>query len=467
VAAASVAENAGATATTVTIARNTGTSGALVVNLTSSDPSEATLPATATIPAGQASVTVALAAVDDNVMDGIQTVTITASASGFADGTDAIDVLDQDQDADQDGVLDDLENAAPNGGDGNGDGVPDNQQPHVTSLPNARDGQYVTFAASSGTSLNHVQATADPPAVAPAGAVFPLGFFAYEIANVAPGAAVMLTIDWHAAAGLNTFLKYGPTPDDPIPHWYPFLFESQGGTGAKIYADRIEVYYVDGLRGDDDLAANGIVVDPGVPATTAHPWRNPVWPENVNNDSAVSPLDALVVINEINARGPRELPLTPIGNQVLPPFWDVNGDGHIGPIDVLVVINYINSNLAWENEAVTVASSFSMIGDAGPPREVNANVALDVWEQDAPSRFEDAIVAVAANRPGQVRPVVPRPTGGQLIHPQIARWPSSARSFARDARREEFLNDIAADRLDHGPRDAFFAELATDATAAW
>lgn len=68
--ATTVVENAGPAATTVTITRTASTTSELVVNLTSSDPTEATVPARATIPAGQPSVTVSLDAVDDALLDG-------------------------------------------------------------------------------------------------------------------------------------------------------------------------------------------------------------------------------------------------------------------------------------------------------------------------------------------------------------------------------------------------------------
>ncbi len=83
VAPASISENAGTSASSVTVTRNTDTTSALVVTLTSDDTSEATVPATLTIPAGQASATTDLDAVDDAIVDGTQTVTITASATGF------------------------------------------------------------------------------------------------------------------------------------------------------------------------------------------------------------------------------------------------------------------------------------------------------------------------------------------------------------------------------------------------
>jgi len=93
---ASVSEYAGAAATTVTITRNTDSAFALTVDLSSSDTTEATVPTTDTVPAGQSSVTVDLAAVDDAIVDGTQTVTITASATGFTNGSDTLQVTDDD-----------------------------------------------------------------------------------------------------------------------------------------------------------------------------------------------------------------------------------------------------------------------------------------------------------------------------------------------------------------------------------
>ena len=67
----------------------------LVVNLASSDTTEATVPATVTMAAGQsASPAFDISAVDDPLVDGTQTVAITGSAAGHADGSDTLDVTD-------------------------------------------------------------------------------------------------------------------------------------------------------------------------------------------------------------------------------------------------------------------------------------------------------------------------------------------------------------------------------------
>ena len=96
IAAASVSEGDGAGATTATVSRNTDTTNALTVTLSSDDTSEATVPATVTIPAGQTSVTFDIDAIDDAIVDGTQTVTVTASAAGQTSGSDTLDVTDDD-----------------------------------------------------------------------------------------------------------------------------------------------------------------------------------------------------------------------------------------------------------------------------------------------------------------------------------------------------------------------------------
>ena len=80
----SVTENVGEGATSGTVTRSGADfSRSLAVSLSSSDQSEARLPAMVTIPAGAASVTFLIDAVDDTVTDGPQTVLLTATAGGY------------------------------------------------------------------------------------------------------------------------------------------------------------------------------------------------------------------------------------------------------------------------------------------------------------------------------------------------------------------------------------------------
>jgi uncharacterized repeat protein (TIGR02543 family) len=67
---------------------------ALVVNISSNDTSEVTVPTTVTIPAGQTNVTFDITIIDDADLDPTQSATITASATGYSSGSAAIAIAD-------------------------------------------------------------------------------------------------------------------------------------------------------------------------------------------------------------------------------------------------------------------------------------------------------------------------------------------------------------------------------------
>ena len=79
---------------TITIKRNTSPTGALTVSLTSND-SRIVLPATVTIPNGQQSVTVKVKALANSITKDTKTVVITATASGYTNGTCWLQVADE------------------------------------------------------------------------------------------------------------------------------------------------------------------------------------------------------------------------------------------------------------------------------------------------------------------------------------------------------------------------------------
>lgn len=68
-------------------------------------------------------------------------------------------------------------------------------------------------------------------------------------------------------------------------------------------------------------------------------YQNPVNNLDVDADTFVSPIDVLIVVNDINFNGPRVLP----NGLATPPYLDVDGDQAVGPLDVLQLINFINS----------------------------------------------------------------------------------------------------------------------------
>ncbi len=91
----SISENATGEAATLTIRRTApAATSEITINLVSSDTSEATIPTSIVIPAGELSVTVPVSAVDDAILDGTQQVTLTASGAGLLSGTTSLSVTD-------------------------------------------------------------------------------------------------------------------------------------------------------------------------------------------------------------------------------------------------------------------------------------------------------------------------------------------------------------------------------------
>ncbi len=78
-----------------TVRRNTPTTGDLVVTLTSGDTTEATVPQTVTIRAGETSARFAVTGVQDGLTDGTRPVTLLAQAAGFNSGTVGLSVSDR------------------------------------------------------------------------------------------------------------------------------------------------------------------------------------------------------------------------------------------------------------------------------------------------------------------------------------------------------------------------------------
>ena len=195
-------------------------------------------------------------------------------------------------DSDGDGIPDANEGGGPNGGDANQDGIPDSQQANVTSLVNAVTNEYVTLVSPTGTTLRNVQTSSTLPADAPAGVDFPFGQIGFEVHGVAPGGSAQVTFLLPTGSLVNSFYKYGPEPlpGNTTAHWYDFAFDAVSGTGATINGDTITLSLIDGARGDADLTANGVIVDPGAPAVTTvrwtglgndRNWRNPAnWSGN-------------------------------------------------------------------------------------------------------------------------------------------------------------------------------------------
>ena len=199
-------------------------------------------------------------------------------------------------------------------------------QPNVITLPSPTGVGTFDITSPEGTVLT---ASISPNAgvTLPNSVTFPYGFLTFTISNLAPGAAADVIISGFDVTDITDYYRYGETPANPTEHWYNFLFgvgtdgDSAIGTGMEIVGDTLVLHFVDGGRGDDDLAMNGVIFDIGGPALIAT-VPPPALPGDYNLDNRVDAGDYVVWRKTQTATG-----LTPYSGA------DGNGDGHIGPED--------------------------------------------------------------------------------------------------------------------------------------
>lgn len=128
-----------------------------------------------------------------------------------------------------------------------------------------------------------------------------------------------------------------PFTDEDETGWYRFWWLDPGDYVVRLLeADRHVQSYPDADAGhlvrigDSSLA---LTADFGIHSR----HQNPVHALDVNADGHISAIDALLVINWLNASALGDWP------SVASPFLDVNGDLWISPLDALLVINRLNT----------------------------------------------------------------------------------------------------------------------------
>ncbi len=138
-----------------------------------------------------------------------------------------------------------------------------------------------------------------------------------------------------SATLVDSKVRYTPSPTaQPGSDSFTYRLSSNGGTSAAV---TVSLFLVSADR----------------------PWHNPVNAYDVNGDGAVSPLDALSVINHIGdtLTYPSNLEGLELGP---PPFVDVDADGNSSPLDALLVINQLTGGAA----ASSASSASAVTGDA-------------------------------------------------------------------------------------------------------
>ncbi len=167
-------------------------------------------------------------------------------------------------DKDGDGIPNLVEEGAPNEGDSNRDGIADSIQPDVSAFPNAVDGRYLTLIAPPEAVFQEVLSIIPDTlgvATIPEGATAPYGLLHFAVEGIPSRNRFMLILIVPDDTQGLTYWKCGGTPGHEAPHWYVFGFDGQ--TGAEMDGRVIRLWFQDGLRGDDDLTVNKILVDLG------------------------------------------------------------------------------------------------------------------------------------------------------------------------------------------------------------
>jgi hypothetical protein len=112
---------------------------------------------------------------------------------------------------------------------------------------------------NSATGFHATPANPAPPT----GAKFPHGVLGFRLEGCVPGSTVVVDVTWPSLDPASHYLKLTRLPGGPAtPIWYE-------PAGYSVIGMTTRFTLVDGGVGDDDLAANGVIVDPGGPALVA------------------------------------------------------------------------------------------------------------------------------------------------------------------------------------------------------
>jgi len=130
------------------------------------------------------------------------------------------------------------------------------------------------------------------------------------------------------------------------------------------------------------------------------PYHNLFTPTDVNNDGFVAPIDALVVINELNSRGSynllnRAAASGAEGEQASQPkYYDVNNDGYLTPLDALTVINKLNAEGEGETDIVRyyiipyqLGTNTPLTGPIEEGQDFEIRILVDDVRQDDPGVY--------------------------------------------------------------------------------
>jgi hypothetical protein len=150
------------------------------------------------------------------------------------------------------------------------------------------------------------------------------------------------------------------------------------------------------VRVSDDGAPNlGSSATLSIQVEDPSPWQYFAEPLDVNRDGSIAPIDALIVINDLNETGARILEGLPRADSH---FLDVNGDKSVAPIDALIVINGLNERLVLaEGESAFPAELPSVFlwqpfADAATNLSSESRCSRDTFSTASGARTDDVVL---------------------------------------------------------------------------
>ena len=179
--------------------------------------------------------------------------------------------------------------------------------------------------------------------------------------------------------------------------------DAQGGTTpinlVESFANKITDLVDEGdqfltLEGPVTNASNdpidGLITISGASSV----WQNPVNRLDVDENGAVSSIDVLSVINELNLRrildANGRLPATRNAGQF---FYDVTGEGFLSPTDVLTIINFLNSGAEGEGSGASGTLDTGVTIDLGPEPADAVYVEAEERQSAHPASLPTDVVA--------------------------------------------------------------------------
>jgi hypothetical protein len=369
----SISENAGNGAVQLTIERSGfPVAQSLTVQLSSSDTSELVVPATVIIPANQTQVVVPLDVIDDTLLDGTQSVIVSAQAGSVIAPTVTLQVIDHETLSVTIAPSSIRENAGP------GAALvtvtrsnTDRTQALMVTLSSSDISEAAVpttlilpaFAASASTLVDavdddlldgtqNVLLQADASGYVSGGASLAVEDFEAIRLEITPGnyseapganqGSITLSVPFLVPSG-GMVIQLSTSPATQIQ--LPGQVTIPAGSRSVLFPFQIvQDYVVEGTQsvriqaqatGLQSAAVDLVFADDDLPI-----WQNPLLPTDIDGDGRVTPRDALLVINQLNLRG--QGPLVPGVDPMAPPYLDASGNGLLEPLDALLVINYLN-----------------------------------------------------------------------------------------------------------------------------